>query len=110
MTKTRKAGHLRPHESVSEWEKMWIGIYASEGFCYKLVAAFVYGLRIRQVTSRESERVGRIARSMGLGCNQYRRGVSESALERLDEIHRAHDKSERPLHTGSTTEMKRWLK
>jgi hypothetical protein len=89
----RKAGHLKPRESVTDWEGFWVRAYSDEGFGYRLIASMVYGVPQAKVTDTEIVRVGRIARAAGQGCNQYRTGQNATAIARIQELagmHRDH--------------------
>ena len=95
---SRLRGHVKPKESASEWEKTWISIYSGEGYGYRLVASLVYGIAPFRVTDGEMARVGRLARQMECGCNEYRTGKSERAREHLVALHRDNE-SDGPLIT-----------
>lgn len=92
----RKRGHVKVREVVSDWEKFWITIYATDGFGYRLIASMLYGISRSRVIDREVRRVGRIARQSGCGCNFYRTGFNSAAWERLAELNSTHATDDPP--------------
>ena len=95
----RPKGHVQAHEIVSDWEQFWVVAYSSEGFGYRQIAALVYGLSELRVTDEERNRVGRIARTAGCGCNSYRTMRGEEAWARLQDLHVAERHAKPPLLT-----------
>lgn len=86
MKTGRSPGHIKPHESRTDWEVTWVKHYASDGFGSRHIAAMVYGLRPGEVTDTEMNRVRDIAKDQGVGINAYRTMSTEHALHRVQQI------------------------